>query len=202
MEILSVKTAHVSSSDRKSAISAAKFSEQNAVIIDKFKSDKERKLNLTAKPSVESPDALKDSDNKELAAESDAVIAEFFGSNEQRKLEMLENLPAHGKGLKILDEILRIDSNSIVKIAAVSRLNAEHNEATTNLLLRTLDDSASEVSVIALNTLISSGDPALAPILTEKMHSLPEGAIKNFYAESLQRLDMSITMGIDNLTQQ
>jgi hypothetical protein len=198
MQIVSANATHISASKEILTVSSAHIPEHNKIKDAKISAGIENNLNSLSKPLTQSPEAS----HRESAIENDSVISEFFASDEQRKLELVENLSARGKGLDILDEILRVDTSSVVRIAAIRRLHLELNEATTNLLLRTLDDPASEVSVIALNTLISSGDPALAPILNEKMHTLPEGSIKNFYAESLQRLDMSITMGMDNLTQQ
>lgn len=134
--------------------------------------------------------------------QQDALVATLLESDEPKKIAMVEALTAQGDDLALLDKILTIEDNPAVKITAINRLQLEPSEATIPLLLKALDDPAPEVSLIALNALASQGNETLLPILIEKMRGLPEGPIRDFYGESIQRLDMRVTMGLSNLTQQ
>ncbi|HNG61383.1 MAG TPA: hypothetical protein PKZ52_16290, partial [Cellvibrionaceae bacterium] len=94
------------------------------------------------------------------------------------------------------------DQPPAVKITAIGRMQQYDAINSTELLLTALDDSAPEVSVIALNTLAAQADESLLSRIKEKMFGLPDGTIRNFYLETIDRIEIRLTLGYSDLTRQ
>jgi hypothetical protein len=122
----------------------------------------------------------------------------FFQGDVTKKLETIETLSPQGEALSLLKEILRNEQDSNIRIAALNRLKQEHSYAATTLLIDALDDPAADVSLAALNTIVTNGDRTLLPLLKEKLASLPGGSIHNQYAQLIHQLEYSVTMEMDS----
>ena len=138
--------------------------------------------------------------SQDALSERQMDLEYFFQADAPKKLKTIETLSPQGDGLSLLAEILRVEKDSAIRIAALDRLKQEQNYAAITLLIAALDDPVSEVSLAALNTLVTNGDRSLLPRLKKKLVALPSGATRNQYAQSIHQLEYSVTMLMDGPT--
>jgi hypothetical protein len=138
----------------------------------------------------------------ELAPPDNSPLDTFNDYDETQKLELIANLPAHPGNPALLREILLSEQSAAVKIGVIGHLQELDGPDAKNLLIAALDDKTDAVAVIALNSLATKADESMVARLIEKMHSLPDGTLKNFYNESIERIQTRLTFGHSDLTQQ
>ncbi|HMW50116.1 MAG TPA: hypothetical protein PKD17_17730 [Cellvibrionaceae bacterium] len=130
------------------------------------------------------------------------IFALFDDLDEAQKVEYLDQLIPGPSNMQLLEAVIHSDQPPAVKITAIGRMQQYDAINSTELLLTALDDSAPEVSVIALNTLAAQADESLLSRIKEKMFGLPDGTIRNFYLETIDRIEIRLTLGYSDLTRQ
>lgn len=149
------------------------------------------------------PPAQEPSQNKNDTGQTDNSLLNTFNDyDEAQKLTFIADLPPHPENPAILQHILRSEQSAAVKISVIGHLQKLDSSDAQHLIIAALDDSADAVAVIALNSLAAKADESLLATLSEKMHSLPDGTLKNFYSESIERIQMRLTFGHSDLAQQ
>ena len=118
----------------------------------------------------------------------------FFSVEKSSKLETISMLSATGGDLDLITEIISLEEDPKIRVAAVQRLTQQQNYAVTKTLLSALDDSSSEVVLGALKVMVSAGDRSIVPLLREKMLSKVEPGIQGAFAEAIDQLDLSVAM--------
>jgi hypothetical protein len=123
----------------------------------------------------------------------------YYATGRQERLDTIQSLAAQGKDLSLIKEIMQTEEAESLRAAAVSKLAYQHSYAATGLLVDALDDPAEEVRLTALNAIVTNGDRTLIPLLREKLESLPDGSVRTEMAQSIHRLEYSVTMQMDGL---
>lgn len=122
----------------------------------------------------------------------------FFYNDSDEKLATINLLKSHGNHLGLLEDILDKEDTP-PKSAAAKRLESSNNYAATTLLIRTLTDEETEVSLTALEALIKVGDRSLIPDIKERIAQLSTADPKSEaqYSELVNRLEFSASMQSD-----
>jgi hypothetical protein len=131
--------------------------------------------------------------------EYDIARDQFYAAGFEEKINTIQAISAQGEDLELIKDILKTEDNSTIRMAAIVKLTNERSFVATNTLIEALDDPVEEVTLTALNTIVSNGDRTLVPLLQEKMVSMPNGTIRDEFEKSIHRLEYSVTMSMDEI---
>ena len=130
-----------------------------------------------------------------IGNESRAKRDNFFTSDEQSRVALLNEMSPVGDDLRYIVTSLSQDEKVSVRIAAAQRLSFSESYAATQSLIDALSDKDEVVVTAAINSLVTLGDLSVLPVIENKLvskkHLLP------VVEEAKNRMDARQVMGSD-----
>jgi hypothetical protein len=134
---------------------------------------------------------------EDLALEQEEAFDRTVDASSQVRADVISEMHVTGEGLDVILDALALDSDPEVRAAAARRLASAEGFAATAGLLEALNDSAPEVALQAIDSLVAIGDRTVVWNLKETAEQTSNPQTQRALRDAIQTLQASVGMVAD-----